>query len=409
VTLGGGACGDRPFAPAVRAGVTDAAAGGSTGFALEVRREDRTAELGAISSVTLPPGLVADVGSVALCGAAGAAAGDCPAGSRVGRVEISAGPGAQPLGLAGTAYLTEGYKNAPFGLALVVRALAGPYDLGTVVVRSAVHVGRDARLRIETDPLPTALAGIPLRLRAVRVVLDRAGFMRNPTSCDPGPVAVRLLSTGGAAVDATSRFGLRGCRGLPFRPRMTASAKRSNRKVGAQLAIHLTQPAGQANLKSVAVTLPQKLSVRLAALGTVCSADQLAADRCPAAAQVGSAKAQTPILGAPLAGPVYLAQSGGTLPSLVAVLRGSGLTIQLDGTVSMVKGRVVTTFASVPDVPIRTFDLVLPQGRRSVLAAPQLPCRGAALSVLTTGQNGARTRQTVPLGGIPCRKAERQR
>ena len=194
VTLGGGDCANGlPFAPKLVAGVSNATAGSSnTTFTLAVIRDDNTKTLGAISNVVLPPGLTAKVGSVPRCDSVRAAAGTCGAASKVGTVDVTAGPGANPLHLSGTAYLTEGYKGAPYGLSLVVPALAGPYDLGTVVIRSAISVGPDARISVQTDPLPQILAGIPLRLRSVALRLDRAGFMVNPTSCADAAVTATL-------------------------------------------------------------------------------------------------------------------------------------------------------------------------------------------------------------------------
>jgi hypothetical protein len=399
VALGGGVCANgNPFAPKLVAGVSNAQAGSSnTTFALAVARDDRTQTLGAISNVVLPPGLTAKVGSVPRCDSARAGAGTCGAESKVGTVDVTAGPGGDPLHLTGTAYLTEGYKGAPYGLSLVVPALAGPYDLGTVVIRSAISVGPDARISVQTDPLPQILAGIPLRLHAVTLRLDRAGFMVNPTSCAGAAVTATLAGSGGERIDAVSRFGLNGCRALPFTPRMTASAAKSTRAAGAGLHVGITQAAGQANLKTVAVSLPAGLGIKLKALGTACSQAQLDARNCPAASKVGGASAVTPLLNVPLKGAVYLVQGGGRLPKLVALLQGGGLTIPLTGSTSLSRGgRIGTTFNAIPDVPISAFDLDLPHSKRQILeTASSWPACGAAGSVAFTGQNGARLTRTL--------------
>ncbi|HEY6761302.1 MAG TPA: hypothetical protein VI318_17520 [Baekduia sp.] len=398
VTLGGGDCGNGlPFAPSLTAGVTNATAGAaSTTFALTVGRDDRTQGLGAISNVTLPAGLSAKVGSVPLCDGARAAAGTCGAESRVGRVDVVAGPGSSPLRLSGTAYLTEGYNGAPYGLSLVVPAVAGPYDLGTVVIRSAISVGPDARVSVQTDPLPQILDGIPLRLRSVGLTLDRPGFMVNPTSCADGVVAATLTGAAGTVQAASSRFGLTGCKKLAFAPKMKITASPSTKAAGAGLHVALTQGAGQANLKSVAVSLPKQLAVKLKALGTTCTAAQEAAQACPAASQVGGASARTPLLDVPLKGGVYLVQNGAKLPKLVAFLRGGGLSIPLEGSTAVSKtGRLSTTFATIPDVPITTFDLDLPHNKRQILETLKWPACGAAASVAFVGQNGARLTKTV--------------
>ena len=321
-----------------------------------------------------------------------------PAETRVGRVEVAAGPGTSPLRLGGDAYLTAGYRGAPYGLSLVVRALAGPIDLGTVVIRSAIRVGPDARVSVQTDALPRILGGVPLRLRSVRLTLDRTGFMVPPTSCAPGVVQATLTGTAGSSAAASSRFGMAGCSRLRFAPKMKASGRASTKTAGAGLHVDITQAAGEANLKTVAVRLPKQLQVKLKALGTACTAAELDRLACPAASQVGGASASTPLLDVPLKGAVYLVQSSAGLPRLVAVLQGGGLTIPLSGQTAVDKaGRITTTFAGIPDVPIRSFALDLPRGKRSILETKAWPCAGAAASVTFTGQNGATTKRTVPV------------
>jgi hypothetical protein len=400
VALGGGDCGNNGFGPRLVAGVSNAQAGSqNTTFSLSVARDDRTQMLGTISNVVLPAGLTAKVGSVPLCGAAAAAAGTCDATSKVGTVGVTAGSGSDPLHLTGTAYLTGGYKGAPYGLSLVVPALAGPYDLGTVVIRSAVSVGPDARISVQTDPLPQILAGIPLRLRSVQLTLDRPGFMVNPTSCGEAAVAATLTGTGGEKAEAVSRFGVNGCKALPFAPKMTGTVSKSTAAAGAGLHVALTQGAGQANLKTVAVTLPAGLTIKLKALGTSCTQAQLAALACPAASKVGGASAVTPLLSVPLKGAVYLVQGGTGLPKLVALLQGGGLTIPLTGTTSLSRNaRIGTTFNAIPDVPISAFDLDLPHNKRQILATTSSwPACGAAGSVVFAGQNGARVSRTLAI------------
>jgi hypothetical protein len=402
VGLGGGECpAAAGFAPTLSAGLENPAAGTDSPFTLTVARGDRSQPLGALSSVTLPAGLTAHVGSVPRCGAADAAAGTCPTASRVGRVVVAAGAGPHPFGLSGTAYLTGGYKGAPFGLSLVVPALAGPYNLGTVVIRSAIDVATDARITVRTDPLPQVLAGIPLRLRTVGLVLDRPGFMAAPTSCAPSAVQATVTSAAGTTSALAGRFAMSGCSRLRFAPRMALTAKPSSRTQGAGLHVALTMPAaaGQANLKSVALTLPKEIQIKLKSLGTACTKAQLAALACPAASKIGGASARTPLLGQTLKGAVYLAVGDTTLPKLVAILQGDGVTIPLAGATTFTKGgRLVSTFAAIPDVPITTFDLDLPHTRRSILQTARLPCRGAGASVAFTAQNGAVLRRTVPVG-----------
>ncbi|WCB92458.1 hypothetical protein DSM104299_01154 [Baekduia alba] len=399
LTLGGGSCPSSvPFAPRLTSGLGSSRAGADSPFTLTVARDDRTQAIGAITSVTLPPGLTAHVGAVPRCGDADAAAGTCPAATRVGAVFVTAGAGAHPFSLRGTAYLTDGYKGAPYGLSLVVPALAGPYNLGTVVIRSAIDVAPDTRITVRTDPLPQILAGIPLRLRSVGLALDRPGFMASPTSCAPSEVTAQVASASGETTTLSQRFAMSGCSKLPFAPKMSIKAIKSTKKAGAGLHVTLTQTPGQSNLKSVGVALPKQIVIKLKALGQVCTSAQLAAVKCPAASKVGGASAVTPLLSTPLQGSVYLVQAGSTLPRLVPILQGSGLTVPLVGTTTFSKSRLGTAFASIPDVPITRFDLDLPHNKRQILETPHgLACRGTGAIVTFTGHNGAVVKRTVPV------------
>jgi hypothetical protein len=399
LTLGGGACpASLPFAPSLSTGLSDSRAGSRPAFTLTVARDDRTQPLGAITSVTLPPGLTAHVGSVPRCAEPAASSGTCPAATRVGTIAVAAGAGPHPFRLSGTAYLTDGYNGGQFGLSLVVPALAGPYDLGTVVIRSAIDVAHDTRITVRTDPLPQILAGIPLRLRSVGLTLDRAGFMAPPTSCTPSAITASVAAPGGGpSATLSQRFAMTGCSKLRFSPRMTITAIKSTKKAGAGLHVTLTQGDGQAGLRSVGVALPRQIVIGLKRLGKVCTGRQLAALACPAASKVGGASAVTPLLSAPLKGSIYLVQSGGSLPQLVPVLQGSGLTVPLIGTTTFAKDRLGTTFATIPDVPIRRFDLDLPHNRRAFLETYSLPCRGTGAVVTFLGQNGAKVVRTVPV------------
>ena len=100
-------------------------------------------------------------------------------------MNITAGAGAQPYAVQGKAYLAGPYKNAPLSLAVITPAIAGPFDLGTVVVRVALYIDQNtSQIHAVSDPLPTILDGIPLDLRSVSLSMDRSGFTFNPTSCE---------------------------------------------------------------------------------------------------------------------------------------------------------------------------------------------------------------------------------
>ncbi|MFA4927711.1 MAG: hypothetical protein WC558_04290 [Patulibacter sp.] len=420
-TFGGGECGERPFAPAFQAGVTNPTAGASSPFTLRIARADRTQEIGAISSVSLPKGLVAEIGSVPLCPEANAAAGTCSAASQVGRVEVSAGPGAQPLGIAGRAYLTGGYRGAPYGLSLVVPALAGPYDLGTVVVRSAIRVSTDAQVTVETDPLPTILGGVPLRLRSLGVVLDRPGFMRNPTNCAASTIGATLGSVDGANADVSTRFQVGACEQLAYQPTLTAALTGKTSELRAKghpgLAVQLRPRADDANQQAAQVTLPLSLALDPGNAKALCEPAAAATNRCPAASIVGVARA-TSILHDELTSPVYFVRgertdpkSGRiikTLPSLYVPLSANGVRVDMTATSSVVGGRLRTTFDDLPDVPLKTFALSIAGGENGILTVTNgaycANTKTQTIDALFTGQNRRRQSSRMVLGS-PCRFA----
>jgi hypothetical protein len=402
-SAGGGACpvvdGARPFAPGFTAGVESVAAGRSSPFHLRVTRTDEDAELGGLR-VRLPRGLLGRLADVELCGEGDAAAGACGVGSRVGSVTVGAGAGPLPFYLTGGhVYVTGPYGGAPFGLSIVVPAVAGPFDLGEVVVRAAIEVDRrTAQLSVVSDPLPRILEGIPLQLRDVRVAIDRPGFMVNPTSCAEKQVRGLVSSTSGVVAALTERFQAAECRNLSFRPRLrlvVGSGEGPPRRGSAvPLTAVLTQRAGEANVRRVSVTLPRVLNARLEVVADACAPEALAAGRCERA-RIGTATAVTPLLRDPLRGGVYLVRARPRgLPDIVVALQGQ-VDVDLVGTVSVVRGTLLrATFGAVPDVAIRRFTLRLAGGRRGGIGVVGALCRVSAArlrsTTLVAGQNGAR-------------------
>jgi hypothetical protein len=395
------------FNPAFLAGSTNTAAGQSTGFTLQVARSDGQQHLKSLSA-TLPQGLLANVGTVPLCNDAAAAAGTCDASSQVGTTSVASGAGSTPFYLPGKVYLTGPYKGAPFGLSIVVPAVAGPFNLGTVVVRAAIAVDpNDAHLTVTSDDLPSILQGIPLRVRKIAVDINRPGFMTNPTSCAPMQVTGQINSIEGASSAVSSPFQVGGCAQLPFNPSMTAKLSGNLKKGGAPgLDVEVKSAAGQSNLKSVALTLPKVLSIALG--GASCSAAQLAANTCPAASQVGTATASTPLLSSPLSGPVFLVNpAGGGIPSLFVRLSGSGLTINLPSKTAIKNGALQATFDTVPDVSISSFKLSLKSGTGALLKSNAAVCSSSRLAAATLlGQNGSRSRRAIGVGAS-CGKAKK--
>ncbi len=388
----GSACpvpGARPFAPGFSAGVESNAAGRSSPFHMQLTRTDADEELGGLT-VRLPRGLLGRIAGVVLCSSVDAARGTCPSGSLIGSVVAGAGAGPLPFYLSGgRVYVTGPYDGAPFGLSVVVPAVAGPFDLGTVVVRAAVFVNpTTAALRVVTDPLPRELDGIPLQLRDVRVAVDRPGFMLNPTSCAAKIVRAVVTSVPGRVVGVSERFAAAECRELPFHPRLRLYVgARGHTGVGdaVPLTAVLTQGRGEAGIARVSVTLPSYASARLPVVEAACTQAQFDAGRCEQA-RVASAVAHSPLLRDPLQGGVYLVRSPGhPLPNIVIALRGQ-VAVNLVGRVSIPGGtRLAATFGAVPDVPISRVVLrFVGGGARGVVGLNASLCR-----------RGVRTRRAV--------------
>jgi hypothetical protein len=402
----GEACSPLGFSPDLEAGMDTAIAGADGTFGLQLTRHDDDEELDALS-VALPQGLLAHIRNVPLCKAALAAAGTCPESTRVGTVQSAAGAGAAPFWLPGRAYLGGPYKGAPFSLSVVVPAVAGPFDLGTVVVRSALRLDRrTAILRAVTDPLPRILEGIPLQIRALRVEIDRKHFTLNPTNCAPKRVRATVSSVDGSVARPSARFQVTGCNDLGFTPRMRLIVGgRGHTAAGARtpLTATLSQPAGQANLSSAEVTLPPALNARLDVITDACTPEEFQTGHCEEA-RAGTAVATTRLLKKPLRGAAYFVkQPAGQkgLPNLVVALRGQ-VDFDLYGDITTPGGFLRTTFASIPDVAVKSFTLKLQGGKRGSVGTVYNLCSAKGRHNSTAhleleGQNGKRRVRNQPL------------
>lgn len=410
----GGSCfaaGARPFAAGFAAGVESPVAGGSSPFHLRVTRSDADEELRRVT-VRLPRGLLGRLADAVLCAAADADAGTCPDASSIGHVVAGAGAGPLPFYVGGgRVYVTGPYGGAPFGLSVVVPAVAGPFDLGVVVVRAAVYVDRrTAALRAVTDPLPRVLEGIPLQLRDVRVAVDRPGFMVLPTGCGEKRVRGVVESTGGRVVGASTRFQVGSCSRLRFRPRLrffVGSRGHTRARSSTPLTAVLTQRPGEAGIRRVSVTLPSVLSAQIPVIEDACSPEAFAGGRCEDA-RIGSAVATTPLLRDPLQGGVYLVRPPGQpLPNLVVALRGQA-DVDLVGRVAIPGGRSLAAFfPQVPDVPIRRFVLRFHAGPRGVVGLARGICGRAvpaAARILIASQPGVGRVGRAVLGVQGCRR-----
>jgi uncharacterized repeat protein (TIGR01451 family) len=404
------------FTPGFSAGTESNSAGSSSSFLMRFTRDDEDQELKGLT-VHLPRGLTGKIASADLCSDAQAGSDSCPAGSKIGDVTVGAGAGSNPFFIqSGKAYLTGPYKGAPFGVAIVVPAVAGPFDLGKVTVRSALFVDKhDATVRIVSDPFPTILKGIPLDVRDVRVNVNKPGFFLNPTSCAEKAITGTLTSTEGATAHVSDRFQAADCASLGFRPHMTmrvGGRGHTRRGQTSAFTTRLTMPQrNQANLRFVRVTLPKTINARLNTINDACTRAEFESDisRC-AHAQAGSAVAVTPLLRDPLRGTVYFVKNGHPIPDLFVALRGQ-VDFDLIGRITIPGGtRLRTTFATAPDVPIRSFTLRLLGGSRtaSIGAAANLcssKSRRQLAQVDYIGQNGKvrQVDQKLKVGGCARR------
>jgi hypothetical protein len=407
----GGACpSPTPFTPGFLAGTLSPRAGGFSPFTLTVTRQDGQQYLGGITA-NLPPGLMGMLAQVPTCGEPAASLGSCPQSSLVGSAVVGAGAGGAPLQLTGSIYLTGPYGGAPFGLSIVVPAIAGPFNLGTIVVRAQIKVApADLHLQIVTDPLPQILSGIPLRVRTMNLDVNRPGFIVNPTNCSPMSVGAAIESVQGASASASSPFQVSGCLGLPFSPKLAAAtpAGASRRGDGAGLDIKVTgAQRGYANLQTMIINLPKPLKARLSAVQQACVAATFTNDpaACPPYSAVGSATVATPMLAAPLAGPVYMVYYKGVkYPKLVMVLQGSGVEVRLTGSLSVSKEIISTKFRSLPDVTMSLFELDLPKGAHSALGATEDLCaKSQAMSYTAAAQSGTQRTGAVRVAVEGCR------
>lgn len=425
---GGGECAEtlaeRPFSPGFGAHSANPVGGAFSPLTVEIARADGNQELKGVD-VTLPPGLTAKLAGVRYCpeetiaaaavssGASEAASPSCPASSLVGSASVSTGTGPEPISLSGKAFLSGPYHGAPLSLAVVTPATAGPFDLGSVVVRVALFVNpATAQVEAVSDPIPHVFGGALVDVRSVRVTTDRESFQLNGTNCSPMTVDANLHGGGSNPLDpasftsfpASAPFQLRECERLGFAPKLFMRVFGGTRRAKSpKLRATLVARGGDANIGRAAVTLPRPFFLRQSSIAKVCTRVQFAAHECPADSIYGYATAETPLLDAPLEGPVYLRSSDNLLPDLVTALRGQ-VEIDLAGRIDQVKRRMRTTFDVVPDVPVSKFSLTVRGGRRGLLEnSVNLCARKYKVIARFTAQNSKKANQKPKLR-TPCKR-----
>jgi len=425
---GGGACAktlaSRPFSPSFKASPKSNEAATFTPFSAQIVRANGQQELKGVD-ITLPPGATAKLAGVPYCPASAIAAAaassgkaekakaSCPDKSQIGVATVGAGTGSPPLQLGGKAYLAGPYQGAPLSLLVVTPAVAGPFDLGTVVVRVPLFVDPEtAQIHAVTNAIPDVYGGAKLDISSVFVNVNQKEFTLNGTNCS------KLATTGslkGGGADPTnpatfSSFGVSSpsqlidCDKLGFHPklylRLFGGTKRSKHP---RLRATLKARPGDANIARASVGLPHALFLDQASLSKICTRVQFAANACPKKSVYGHARAFTPLLGQPLEGPVYLRSSNNTLPDLVAHLQGQ-VDIDLVGRIDSFKGGIRTTFDRVPDVPVSKFTMTLPGGKHGLLVASKNLCKGRVKAIVQIkGQNGKRANKRQKVR-TPCGK-----
>ena len=421
-----------PFSPAVTAGGVNSNVGTYTPYFIRLSRKDTEQEITSYS-LTLPKGITGKLAGVPFCpdaaiaaargrsGVAEAAHPSCPDASRIGRTFSGYGVGSALTYAEGRVYLAGPYNGKPLSLVTVNPATVGPFDLGTVVVRSAFSVDeRSAQLAIDSsgsDPIPHILSGIPLRLREIRIYIDRPEFTLNPTSCEPSQLVSTLTGSGGSfessADDSTAssavHFQLLNCGTLGYSPKLGLKLRGGTRRNAfpSLQAVARGRP-GDANLKDFVVTMPHSLFLAQSHIRGVCTRVQFAQAACPANSAYGHAVAVTPLLDEPLRGNVYLRSSSNRLPDLVASLYSGAIHIVVEGRIGPANRGIRVSFEHLPDVPLSRFVMRLRGGRRGLLVNSSDVCaHPPAATVRAIGQNNRGAEFRSVLRGERCGKRKR--
>jgi hypothetical protein len=395
----------RPFNPRLNAGTSNSKAGGFSSFTLKLDRDDGDQFLGDLN-FTMPPGLTGSLRGIKYCselaiasaatraGRAEQANPSCPAASDIGSTNVAAGPGSHPFHAVGEIYMAGPFKGKPLSLVAVTPALAGPYDYGVVVVRVALDVDQaDAHVTAVSNTVPAIIGGIPIRMRSIQVNIDRPEFMINPTNCSPMSVASQGIGDQATVADFSSYFQAANCALLPFKPHMAMIQKGGGtaRAKNSSMEFRLRTRPGDANIKSVAVTLSKAFAIDQRHLGNLCSEAELAKTKCAGRQPIGSAFTRTPLLDDPLAGAVYAVSGKGGLPRLAFILDGQVNLVPRGSSASTKTGALKTVIPVVPDAPIGEFRLTLLGGKQGYLINTRGLCAKPVVSTIEyVAQSGKR-------------------
>jgi len=441
---GGSPCppaGTPPFEPGFEAGTLSNAAARHSTLALRLTRRDGDQDLTRFDA-ELPPGLTAKLAGVSRCpeaqiaiarqksGRAELASPACPANSRIGTIKSGAGVGPQLTYVPGSLYLAGPFAGAPASVLAVVPAVAGPFDIGTVVVRQALRIDpRSGRASVDgsaSDPIPHILAGIPLLVRDIQALVDRPGFALNPTSCDPSSFAARIWGGGeqlfsaadDSPVSRSARYQASSCRSLGFAPRIAMRLRGGTRR-GAFPALRLVyRPRpGQANLRRLALRFPRSEFIEQGHFRTICTRVRFAAgagfgQSCPKGSVYGRARVFTPLLDEPLEGPVYLRSSNNNLPDAVLALHGPAslpVKVEVPVRIDSVKGGLRTIATALPDLPVSRAIVRMQGGQKGLFVNSTDICARAHRANLRLAAHNAKRRTLRPQLRAQCNKKRRAR
>jgi hypothetical protein len=425
-----------PFAPVLTAGSTTDHAGGFTDFSLLLERGDGEQRIERLQ-FKAPRGLAGMISAVPQCGEPQAAQGTCPSSSQVGHSSVASGPGPYPLVVPqpgepeSPIYLTGPYGGAPFGLSIVTHVIAGPFNLGTIVTRAKIEIDpQTAQITVTTDPLPQVVDGVPTDLRLVDAVVDRPGFMFNPTSCEPSSFSGTAWgapapgnSEAGETAAISSHFGVGSCKELAFKPTFTTSTKAQASKAnGASLSFKISYPKNaQGNeswFEEAKFDIPRQLPARLSTIQQACLAATFETNRgaCPKASIIGHVIVKTQVLPVPLEGSIYFVSYGGAkFPDAVLDLHGDNVHIELHGEtfINNKTGITSATFRNTPDVPFESIEVNVPAGPYSEFGTnvPEkdhynLCHQKLTMPTLFKAQNGLEIKQNTPVTIVGCHKAK---
>jgi hypothetical protein len=420
----------RPFHPRLEAGTSNPNAGQFSNFHLKLDRDDGDQYLGDLN-FRMPPGFTGDLRGISYCpegsilaaanklGRAEQAVPSCPVSSQIGTSNVAAGPGSHPFHAVGKMYLSGPFKGAPLSLAVITPALAGPYDYGVVVVRVALHVDpQTAQVSAVSDTVPNIIGGVPIRMRSIQVNIDRPNFTINPTNCSAFSVDSQGIGDQGTVTDFSSYFNAVNCATLPFKPRMTVKQvggrKFTNRSANPQMQFDLRTRPGDANIKTLTVTLPPAFAIDQRHLGNICSEKELTATNCAGRTPIGRSSTTTPLLDQPLSGPVFAVSGSGGLPKLAFVLDGQVNLLPRAETRSIVTkasaGTLQTTVPVVPDAPIGHFALTVFGGKTGYLVNTRSLCGKAPVAKMDyTAQSGKSYSESVKIKAACGKKSKKAR